>query len=104
MTQWIRSAQRPFLRRLLALSVLALVLQASALSADDCERTDIKGEPRNCTFLEEIKDCMDDVLDSWTQCMWEADGLIDRIACEAAGFVDNTACVAASIPRWGLKF
>ena len=69
----------------------------------DCEVLDKYGEPRDCTFTEELADCSLDAFDSWEQCMENADGWFDRIACEATGVADNTACLVAGTVSWGLN-
>ena len=89
-------------RPLVAWSLVLVVLaRASGVAAqDECEVLDQYGEPRDCTWTEELAECNLDVLDSWEQCMENADGWFDRIACEATGVADTAACIGSSAVGW----
>jgi hypothetical protein len=76
---------------------------------DDCERLTSTGETRDCTFLEEARECVDDANDSFDDCMEDAseqEGALTRLinyaGCEAASFVNLTACAVSVTMDWGL--
>jgi hypothetical protein len=94
--------QGRYLLALLALVGLLLLAQGSEASAQDCQVEDRHGELRDCTFLEDVLDCMYDALDSWVQCMDDADGWFDRIVCEASQLINNNACVISTAMEWSL--
>src|SRR5688572_30491149 len=89
-------------RRLRLMAVVALFsfFNASTLAAEDeCERINSDGQTRDCTFLEEMHECLDDANDSLEDCEADAasqDGWISRAlnwtGCQAAFEVNMFAC------------
>src|SRR5688500_13700261 len=82
--------------------ILMLLAHTSAAAADDCTVEDKYGEPRDCTFTEELADCALDAADSLEQCQDDADGYLDLAACGVTNIADNAACVIATPIAWGL--
>jgi hypothetical protein len=81
--------------------ILVLFGHATSLTAQhDCQVLDKYGEPRDCTWTEELASCNLDVFDSWEQCMENADSWFDRIACEATGVADTAACIGGAAVGW----
>ena len=109
MARWNRSGRRWRLT-LIWVALLSLLVQTSAgAQDDDCERMTSSGTTRDCTFLEEIRECVDDANDSYDDCMDDAfnqDGFItiavNVAGCELASFVNLTACATGGIADWHL--
>jgi hypothetical protein len=96
-------SRKPF-RATLAWVLILLLFAHSGAASQDCEVIAKNGEPRDCTFTEELADCALDVIDSFEQCMDDADGYFETAACEITQLVDNGACVIATPFRWGFDW
>ncbi|MGD2121660.1 MAG: hypothetical protein PVJ76_07940 [Gemmatimonadota bacterium] len=86
---------RPFAWGIIVLLGAGVLLPAQELPAQDgtgCIAVDQNGMPRDCTFLEEHGACLWNALDSHTTCTDNADGFLDRAACEIGVQVDLLAC------------
>jgi hypothetical protein len=81
---------------------------AQPVAADDeCERVTSTGDTRDCTYLEEMRECVDDVNDSYDDCMDDAfssDGFFETagnvIGCELAFDVNLVACAIGVSMDW----
>ena len=102
---------RPPRLRLLVLWVafLSLFGHAAGLSAqdDDCERLTSGGGTRDCTYLEEMRECIDDANESLDECIDDAAGqdtllswAVNLVGCEAASLVNLTACAVSVSEDW----
>ncbi|HZD06169.1 MAG TPA: hypothetical protein VE173_14760 [Longimicrobiales bacterium] len=83
----------PVLRKLVALAVLTLVANATAVyAAVECEAVDQDGLPRECTLSEELGECGSNVLASFDQCLEVDDGWLWEQYCGFWAAVDLLAC------------
>jgi hypothetical protein len=106
-----RSIGRPPRVRLLVLWIafLSLFGRVSAVSAEDeCERMTDGGAIRDCTYLEEMRDCVDDANASFDDCVEDAaeqesmvSWFVNLVGCEAGSVVNNTACAISVTVAWG---
>jgi hypothetical protein len=93
---------------MLWIGLLSFLVQTSALAADDdCERMTSTGSTRDCTYLEEMHECLDDANDSYDDCVEDAssqDGFfaeaVNRLGCEASSVVNIAACGLAVSMDW----
>ena len=84
---------------------------ASTLVAeDDCERLNSAGETRDCTYLEEMHECLDDANESLDDCLADAgsqDSFVEKaigaIGCEAAFEVNMIACGLGVTGSWAVN-
>ena len=92
--------RRPFPRHRLLIwwaavaLVLAVFVRAPSARAQstECLAVDQREMPRACTFLEEHGMCLTNALDSYDQCVKDADTFYDRTVCELGVQVDLFAC------------
>jgi hypothetical protein len=107
-----RSIGRPPRVRLLVLWIafLSLFGQVAGLHAqdDECVRLTSTGRERDCTYLEEMRDCIDDANDSFDECVDDAaeqetlgGWFVNWVGCEVASAVNNTACAISVTADWG---
>jgi hypothetical protein len=89
------SPSRPFIWGIIIILGLGVLLPAQELPAQDetgCIAVDKHEMPRDCTFLEEHGACLWNALDSHDTCVEDAEGFLDKAACEIAVQVDLLAC------------
>ena len=104
-----RSARRWRLTLLWVALLSMLVRTSTAAQSDDCERYTSTGETRDCTYLEEMRECVDDANDSFDDC-WEDAGtqdslvarLVNYAGCEEASLENLTACAVGVSTGWAL--
>lgn len=90
----------PLVRRLVAVAMLVVFADATALGAAnvECEAVDIDGMPRECTFSELLGECGYAAWDSWRQCIdTDGDGFQDvdawtKAYCDFWAAADLLAC------------
>lgn len=85
-----------FIRRSLraaVLTILVTMLSGAPLAAlGECEFMKESGELRGCTFTEEAGQCLVWALESYYDCVEDAEDWLDRAVCELAVQVDLFAC------------
>ena len=101
MTPWMRSRTRLFLALLLAAGVLSAT--AGPAGAVECTRISLSGEERECTDSEKFKQCWENTIDAYLQCIgsapeddaafWEELSYqMDLIVCQGWAGVDQIGC------------
>jgi hypothetical protein len=97
-------------RHMAAWVALFSFFNASTLAAeDDCERLNSDGQTRDCTYLEEMRECIDDANDSVDECVddatsqdsWWSIGT-NWVGCQLAFEVNMTACAVSVSADWML--
>ena len=91
------------------LALLALLGNASGVAAMECERVSSAGTKRDCTYVEEMHECIDDANDAKRDCNDDAanlDGLFEKAvaysACQVVLMTNATACAVSVTSEWGL--
>jgi hypothetical protein len=104
----LRSARRPRLAFVWA-ALLAFLATPSLVAADECERLTSNGTTRDCTFLEEARECVDNANHSLDDCHEDAASKsgwfsksVNFVGCEAAFMVNIAACGVSVAAEWAL--
>jgi hypothetical protein len=93
-----RSPNRVRLGALLAL--LAFLASTSGLAADDCERVEDDGTVRECTYLEELGECIDVASEERAECRDAADGFWEKLGCDVTWLGESVVCVIVITSDW----
>jgi hypothetical protein len=96
------------LRLMAAWVALFSFFNASTLAAEDeCERINSDGQTRDCTFLEEMRECIDDANDSLDECVEDAKSQdnwwsigSNWVGCQLAFEVNMSACAVSVSVDW----